>query len=548
MPHPSVLIAGAGPSGLVLALILLQNGVPVRIIDKERTHRIGSRGAGVMPRTLELYATLGVLDDIMNVASKMVPTASYDFGQLVPKSTTMLLKHKEPTPDVPHANVVAVNQDQHEEILRAHLAKLSCTVELGAELRSFEQSGDSVVARILKTAADGTQSEETATFEWLVGTDGAHSVVRKQLGLSFLGETRTEDVVGLGDIVVEEGLDPNFWHMWNVGSKVILMRPHNVTSKMFGFLYMGRPEHLTDKPLTSNEFVEQFYALTDKRDIKFGEATWLSKYRANIRMVDTMCQGRVFVAGDAAHCHSPAGGQGLNSSVQDAGNLGWKLALVHKGLAPTSLLDTYGEERLRVIAHMLGLTTAILDKASSDIGKKDFKVQHADRMRMLGVNYRGSSIVCEEAGAAGAGSDPYAEAEGGRVQAAYRAPDAPELLPAGTQDAATRLFEVFGASAHTVLVFGGDAEARAPVVDALARIPPGVVRAVLLLGQGHAPPTDAPRFDAVLEDRAGHAYRGYGVGADELTVVVVRPDGVVGVVASNAEGVEGYFQKILIAA
>ncbi|KAJ7433543.1 FAD binding domain-containing protein [Mycena latifolia] len=537
MPHPSVLIAGAGPSGLVLVLILLQNSVPVRIIDKERTHRIGSRGAGVMPRTLELYATLGVLDDIMNVASKMMLTASYDFGQLVPKSTTMLLKHKEPTPDVPHTST-----------RRAHLAKLSCTVELGAELRSFEQSGDSVVAQIVNTAADGTQSEETATFEWLMGTDGARSVVRKQLRLSFLGETRMEDVAGLGDIVIEEGLDPNFWHMWNVGSKLILMCPRNVTSKVFNFMYKGRPEHLTDKPLTSDEFVEQFYALTGRRDIKFGEATWLSKYRANIRMVDTMHQGRVFVAGDAAHCHTPAGGQGLNSSVQDAGNLGWKLALMHKGLAPTSLLDTYGEERLRVIAHMLGLTTAILDKANSDLSKKDFKMQHADRMRMLGMNHRGSSIVCEEAGAAGAGSDPYAEAAGGWVQVAYHAPDAPELVATGTQDAATRLFEVFGTSAHTVLVFGGDAEARAPVVDALARIPPGVVRAVLLLGQGHVPPSDTPRFGAVLEDRAGHAYRGYGVDADELTVVIVRPDGVVGVVASNAEGVERYFQKILIAA
>jgi 2-polyprenyl-6-methoxyphenol hydroxylase-like FAD-dependent oxidoreductase len=99
-----------------------------------------------------------------------------------------------------------VNQTKHEGVLRAHLAKLGCTVELAAELRGFEQSSEGVVAKIMHTAEDGTQNEETATFEWLVGTDGAHSVVRKQLGLSFLGETRTEHLVGLGDIVVEEGL------------------------------------------------------------------------------------------------------------------------------------------------------------------------------------------------------------------------------------------------------------------------------------------------------------------------------------------------------
>ncbi|KAJ7703976.1 FAD binding domain-containing protein [Mycena rosella] len=528
-PHPPVLIVGAGPSGLVLALILLKNGVPVRIIDKERTHRIGSRGPGLHPRTLEMYAMLGVLNDILNSAGKIVPTASYDFGELVPKSTMLLLKYHEATPD---ANTVALNQDRHEEILRAHLAKLSCTVELGAELRSFEQSADSVAAWIVKTVEDGTQSEETATFDWLVGTDGAHSVVRKQLGLSFLGETRPEIIAALGDIKVEEGLDPNFWHRWNVGPKMILMRPHGVTSTMFNFMFTGRSEHLMNKALTSDEFAEEFYSLTGRRDVKFGEATWMSNYRPNIRMVDRMHQGRVFVAGDAAHCHSPAGGQGLNSSVQDSDNLGWKLArLVHKGLAPTELLDTYNEERLRVIAHMLGLTTALFDRG--------------DAMRMLGVNYRGSSIICQAAGAAGAESDPYAEAAGAPVQAAYRAPDAPELVPAGTQGAATRLFEVFSVLAHTVLVFGGDTDARAPVVDALARFPPGIVRAVLLLGHGHAVPGDAPKFGAVFEDRAGHAYRGYSVDADALTVVVVRPDGVVGVVASNVEAMEQYFHRIL---
>ncbi|KAJ7083460.1 FAD binding domain-containing protein [Mycena epipterygia] len=550
MPRPSVLIAGAGPSGLVLALILFQNGVPVRIIDKERTHRVGSRAAGIMPRTLELYATLGVLDDILNSASKLLPMASYDVGALVPKSTTLLMKYQEPTPDVPHANTVALSQDRHEEILRAHLAKLSCTVELGSELSSFEQSADSVVARIVKTAADGARSEETATFEWLVGTDGAHSVVRKGLGLSFLGETRKDknNAASLGDIFIEEGLDPNFWHMWKADSKMILLRPHNVNSKLFNFMYNGVSEDL-DKTLKSDEFVKEFYAMTGRQDIKFGEATWLSNYRVNIRMVEAMRQGRIFVAGDAAHCHSPAGGQGLNSSVQDAANLGWKLALVHKGLAPTSLLDTYGEERLRVIARMLGITTTRNDQVLSELGKKDSKMtQHGDAMRMLGVNYRGSSIICEEGGVADAESDAYAEGARGRVQAAYRAPDAPELVAAGRQDAATRLFEMFSASAHTVLVFGGDAEERAPVVDALARIPPGIVRAVLLISQGNAPPSDASRFAAVLEDRAGHAYRGYGVNSDELTVVVVRPDGVVGVVASSAEGVERYFQKILIAA
>ncbi|KAJ7776893.1 monooxygenase [Mycena maculata] len=465
-----------------------------------------------------------------------------------PKGSAIILQALffQPT-DRSQPNPATLSQDRHEEILRAHLAKLSCTVELGAELRSFEQSADNVVATIIKTGADGTESEETATFEWLVGTDGARSVVRHQLGLSFLGETNKETAMTLGDLPVE-GLDPGLWHMWNVGSKLILLRPNDKSGKVFSFMYGGRPEHFANKALTSADFAEEFYKLTGRQDVKFGEATWISNYTENIRMVDTMRQGRVFLAGDAAHCHSPSGGQGLNSSVQDAANLGWKLALVHKGLAPSALLDTYTEERLRVIARMLGLTTARSKETIHNVGTKDFKMtSHGDIMRMLTVNYRGSSIISEEPGAVAEQSDAYTEGAGagGRVQAAYRAPDAPELLPAGTQDAPTRLFAVFSPAAHTVLVFGGDPARRGPVITALGRIPPGVARAVLLLGQGQAPPSDAAGFAAVLEDRAGHAYKGYGVDAKDMTVVAVRPDGVVGLVASNAVGVERYFQRIL---
>ncbi|KAJ7300637.1 monooxygenase [Mycena albidolilacea] len=539
MPQPSVLITGAGPSGLVLALVLLQNGVPVRIIDKERTHRIGSRAAGVMARTLELYAQLGVLNDILAVASPFGPMASYDFGELVPKSkTAFLFEHQEPTPDVPYPNTEAVNQTKHEGVLREHLAKLGCTVELAAELRGFEQSRESVMAKIMHTAEDGRQNEETATFEWLVGTDGAHSVVRKQLGLSFLGETRTEHVVGLGDIVVEEGLGMDVAHMWFINGKMIPVRPDDVNNKMFSFLYRTSS---AEKPLTREDFVEEFYRVTGRRDLKFGEATWLSKYTPNIRMVDTMRKRRVFVAGDAGHCHTPTGGQGLNSSVQDAANLGWKLALVYKKLARASLLDTYAEERMRVIAHMLGLTTALGDTNRANMGKKDFKMQHPDAMRMLGVNYCGSSIVCEVPGAAEGVDDPYMGGVGGRVQAAYRAPNASELVPAGKQDKATKLFEF--------LCSAGDAGTRAPVVKALEHFPAtGVIHAVLVLRQGNTMPSDAPSFATVLEDRAGHAYKGYDVDTGELAVVVVHPDGIVGVVASDAEGLERYFKKILIAA
>ncbi|KAJ7662140.1 FAD binding domain-containing protein [Mycena polygramma] len=529
----SVLIAGAGPSGLILAIILLKNGVSVRIIDKELKHRGGTRGSGVQPRTLELYDILGILPEILQAGGPIPTILKYEPGETKPFASFNLTQWVEPTPDSPHSNPHNISQDRHEEILREHLQKLGCYVELGSELRSFEQFPDHVVAHIVKTDANGTQAEENTRFDWLVGTDGARSVVRKQLGLSFLGETRAEHMA-LGDIVVEEGADPGFWHMWNVPPRMLTLRSGNSKSKVFMFGYTGRPEHLADAPVTREEFIEDFSAITKRPDIKFGPTTWISNWRPNMRMVDTMRSGRVFIAGDAAHCHSPTGGQGLNSSVQDVANLGWKLALVHKGFAAPALLDTYSAERLRVIAQMLKLTTELYHKTFNTEGKADAGDSGWARgsdLSMLGVNYCGSSIVLEDEDEDGAGvpRSAYAKVEGGPARAAYRAPDAPGLR-VGT---------------HTVLLFGGDAAAHASVVDVLARFPEGTVRTVQIIPQGKTAGESASSA-LIVEDREGHAYTGYGVPVDRLTVVVVRPDGVVGATVTGAEGVERYFQNILL--
>ncbi|KAJ7632913.1 FAD binding domain-containing protein [Roridomyces roridus] len=529
MQNPSVLIVGAGPAGLVLALTLLQSGVSVRIIDKEPTHRIGSKGAGIQPRTLELYAALGVVDDILAASIPILPTAMYEYGNAVPKAEIVLMKQYAPTPDTPYPNSAALGQHKHEEILRAHLAAHSCTVELGTELQSFEQSADHVVAHLIHTAADGTQTEERPTFAWLVGTDGARSVVRKQLGFSFLGETRKEDPVVLGDIVIKEGLDVDHWHMWRVDSKMLLLRPDDVARKSFAYMYNGGNSG-EDGTLTRDQFVHEFSAFTGRTDVHFGETSWESAYRANIRMVNALRDRRVFIAGDAAHCHPPSGGQGLNSSVQDSANLGWKLALVIKELAPSSLLDTYAEERLRIIAHMLGLTSARYHEARDS---KQNKFQHGDALRMLGVNYCGSSILV------GSGADDVADpyeglAPGARVCAGYRAPDASGMRAAGSTKS---LFEIFHASIHTVLVFGEKSEA---VQNFLKSLPVGMAQSVGVLPRGLAPSDETD-----LEDSEGHAFTGYGLNPKEMTVVVVRPDTVVGVVALDVEDLEKYFRGIL---
>ncbi|KAF8178163.1 FAD binding domain-containing protein [Mycena galopus ATCC 62051] len=544
MANPSVLIAGAGPSGLILALILLQNGVSVRIIDKETHHRIGSRGSGVQPRTLELYDILGVLPNILKAGVPLAPMAKYERGELKPTRTVVLSPIVEPTPEKPHPNIHVICQDTHEGILRAYLKDFSCSVELSTQLASFEQFPDSVVANIVKTDSDGKQLEERTRFDWLVGTDGAHSVVRKQLGLSFVGETKEGEHIALGDITVEEGLDPDIWHVWQQRSKLMLLRS-GPTRGLFMLAYSGRAKDLANKTITREEFIEDFYAITGRRDVKFGATTWLSNYRPNMRMVDKMRVGRVFIAGDAAHCHSFTGGQGLNSSVQDVANLGWKLALVQKGFASPALLDTYSEERIPVIAQMLNVTTTLYNKtfhktSDADSTDPDEEWARGGDIHMLGVNYSGSSIVQEDGVPVVAGANAYSRGSE-RVQAAYRAPDAPGLVRAGSQDAPTTLFSIFSSTAHTVLIFGGEETSCA---DVLRRLPQEVVRAVQLLPRGQTA-SGAATSALVLEDRAGHAYAVYRLPVDALTVVVVRPDGVVGAVAPGVEGVERYFKKLL---
>ncbi|KAK7050539.1 FAD-binding-3 domain-containing protein [Favolaschia claudopus] len=535
MDKPAVLIVGAGPSGLVLALILLQCGISVRIIDKQTTYSVGSRGAAIQPPGELLRPTL----------------AKYNHGDIDPTTFVKVVDIVEPTPDLPYPNAYYISQVRHEEVLRSHLRKLSCDVELGSELRSLEQFPDHVVAHIEKTDSNGNKVEEKAEFHWLVGTDGARSVVRKQIGVEYLGETRAQ-CIALGDIIIEEGVDPRFWHSWDGSAKSIIFRPSGVTDKSFMFFYTGRSEESSNTTITREELVNDFREITGRQDVKFGSAPWLSNYRPNIRMVDKMQVGRVFLAGDAAHCHSLTGGQGLNSGVHDSFNLGWKLALVHHGRAAQTLLQTYDEERLRVIAYMLRFTTALHNQSFERLqaGKKmeDASWDRGGDLQMLGVNYSGSSIILQETDAVAGINNAYSRPVGSgpaSVEASFRAPDASGLVAAGSAaSSTTTLFSVFNVTTHSVLFFGRDADCSARISDVVARIPRGIVRAVRLLPQGETGTGPSP-CEIVLEDRTGSAYGVYGAPLDKLTIVIVRPDGVVGAVVPDIDGVQRYFANFV---
>jgi len=242
--------------------------------------------------------------------------------------------------------------------------------------------------------------------------------------------------------------------------------------------------------------------------------------------------------------HSPTGGQGLNTSIQDAFNLAWKVSLVHKGLSPTTLLDSFTTERLPVIAEMLNITTEIFNKFRS-APMIEGAMQHERKMNMLGVNCRSSPIVLDEFTQAEPVS-AYGVLEEGVLVAGDRAPDATGLglvvAQATGEVETTRLFDVLSPVYHTVLVFAPDATSSTDVLEVLRKYPGNVIHPAIVLPQGSDVTTGA-EVDVVL-DRGGHAYRGYLAEKGEKKVVVVRPDGVVGATVHGAEGVEVYFAMI----
>jgi hypothetical protein len=423
---------------------------------------------------------------------------------------------------------------------------MGTVVEFGSELRGFQQFEDYVTVQIVRRF-NGEESVEETQVPWLVGTDGAHSIVRKTLGLSFLGETREENELVIGDLQVTAGLEHKYWERWVSSSNLVMMRPSGQDKDVF-IIFIGGPDVDCNKVSTNREeLIKSFYSITKRTDVLFGDFNWVSKYRPNIRMVDTVRVGRVFIAGDAAHCHTPAGGQGMNSSIQDSFNLGWKLSLVYKGYASAALLDTYQEERLPIIAQMLDKTTALFNGVVENRGDVTQARRDPD-ITQLGVCYRGSSIIGEDdIGHTTLKVSGYNKDSETAACPGDRAPEVPSLINTTGEHKHESLFGIFSPSHHSVLAFASKYEedsalALSTVINRL----PGktTIRTVLILPAESNVNQVGTVYDQVLIDSKNHAYASYGLPSGQSYFVVVRPDGIIGARVHEVAGVERYFQKI----
>ena len=501
----AVLVVGAGPTGLTLACDLRRRGVACRVIDKAPESFNGSRGKGLQPRSLEVFDDLGVLEALRAVGAPYPKMRAYAKDQVVWEG--LMHEPLKPTPAVPYPTPLMVPQWRTEEVLRARLAELGGRVELATELVGFEQDEDGVTATLVRAGG----APERVRVGWLVGADGGRSQVRKQLGVSFAGETDEADRTLIGDLQVE-GIDRDAWHVWS----------HPETRKLkaglcplagtdlFQIMVPLAPDE--EPGLNLEDFQRMFNERTGRTDLRMHDLRWASLFRVNVRMVDRYRVGRVLLAGDAAHVHTPAGGQGLNTGVQDAYNLGWKLGAVCAG-APMALLDTYEQERLPIAAGVLGLSTKLYQ--NNILGQRN-GVQRGPETQQLGLSYRGGPLARDEREAPGS------------VAAGDRAPDAPCHAAQGQT---VRLFDAFRGPHFTLLAFG------ASTADTVARINArhgATVHAFQVVAPGEV------SGKHVLIDTHGHARTGYGLTSDAL--VLVRPDGYIGLITPelSVSAVERY--------
>jgi 2-polyprenyl-6-methoxyphenol hydroxylase-like FAD-dependent oxidoreductase len=337
---PQVLIVGAGPVGLTMASELTRYGVAVRIVDKAAERTDKSKALALWSRTLELFDRAGLADTLVAAGQKVTAANILAGHELIGHVSLSSVESS-------YRFALMLPQSDTERLLETHLAGQGIAVERTTEAVAFTDGGTSV--RTILRGPGG--SEETVETPWLIACDGARSDVRHSLGLAFDGETLATDWI-LADLHIAGYPFPEseiamYWHR----DGILAVFP--ISPDRFRVI-ADVPRATTDHP--ADPTLEQVQAILARRgtlEMSCSDPIWLSAFRINDRKVRDFRLGRIFLAGDAAHVHSPAGGQGMNTGMQDAFNLAWKLALVCRGACAEGLLDSYSPERSAVATQVL---------------------------------------------------------------------------------------------------------------------------------------------------------------------------------------------------
>jgi 2-polyprenyl-6-methoxyphenol hydroxylase-like FAD-dependent oxidoreductase len=502
--NTDVLIVGAGPTGLALACQLIRHAVDFVIIDKKETTTPFSRAIGVQARTLEIYEQIDLADKLIALGKPAEKVRMIEGG--VVRGEAVLKDIGAGMSEYPF--MLVVEQGKHEALLYDYIKTNGHDVHWQSELLVFDQDDSGVTAHIRNTRGDA----EVIRAKYLVGCDGASSPVRQALNLTFEGDT-----IGRLFYVADVQIDWEFSH----DALQICLAKHTLTAffPMAGenrYRIVGTfPEgHSTNEGDILYEEIERQMRVDTEMDLKISHVNWFSVYKVHSRVVNKFSEGRCFLAGDAAHIHTPAGAQGMNTGIQDGYNLAWKLALACKGRA--DLLDTYNEERLPNAHHLLRTTDRLFEFGSSDewfisyvrthifphvlglaLGMDIVRKAIFPLVSQIGISYRDSSLCRDDAGF--------------EVKAGDRMP----YFRVGHS-----IYDELREPKFHVIAFGGDG------AGTLGNRFKDLVDRHLL-----------PFTDSITEH----------FGADKPFIVVLRPDNYIGLITTDLSGkaVEDYLTGIL---
>ncbi|KAJ7815919.1 hypothetical protein B0H13DRAFT_2258022 [Mycena leptocephala] len=517
--HKLVLVVGAGPTGLTMALALTQSSVKVRIIEATTAEHDAARSTAITPRTQELLAILGAAKDVAALATGPLPMAVYGADGKTVVKTFEWSEAAQPSPTIPFTNIASIGQSQVERILRRHLRAYAVEVEPGKQLVGISQDDRFVTAKILLV---GTSIETEVKCDYLMAADGAKGRSRQFVGVSFLGETKATE------------------RMWAANVEVP------------GFSRDLGPKLPADIPRDLAGTQELFNMIANRDDLTFADIRWITEWKANIRMADKFSVGRVYLVGGEKFCLRPKcrslslsrGGQGMNTAMQDAFNLAWKISLVVNGKASSHLLQSYEAERMPVVAEMLNLSTELHAKAFPHIPDSAFTLPalnpssesdpmlRSSKLLQLGINYRWSTIIFDErdTGEKSVQKNPYGD----------RAPYIGKLHGPGAQT--VDLFSLLhDTPSHLLLYFQASAE---NLLGELDNLIDAEILHIAIISTALAQTWETRKGISYFADPHDLAAKAYDVPTNKDMYVVVRPDGVIGAYTFSTKGIQAYFSLL----
>lgn len=523
--HLPILIVGAGPTGLMMACELARYGIAFRIIDKKPERTLTSNATWVQTRTIELLDQVGLASRFLEAGHPCNAINFYIDGKPL---VNLSLKDI----DSAYPFILMLPQSETERLLIDRLEEFKHHVEWSSELIDVKQEG----SKVLSTIQISGGKMETITSDWLIACDGANSTIREKSQIFFPGENLTEQFV-VADTHIDSFTSKNEIHLFFGKGTLFAASPLGGNKyRIAANLHLDHPRQTFYKKEVIDIVQERgrgAYYVTD--------VAWISTFWIHGKIAEKMRRHSIFLMGDAAHIHSPAGGQGMNTGIQDAYNLAWKLALIIKGKAKPILLDSYQAERYPVISEIVNQTEkftkmALFDKSFlTNLRKFSHQILHGDEeitkkacalISQVGIQYQDSPVI------------NYENNHNPCISPGKRAPDV-------TIDQSTRLYDYFRNNYHNILLFTGTSEKNhilphiKQLQEWLNQFHPDLIKTYLITNE------KIYDVDDVISDSDDAIHKSYHI--TKPTILIIRPDNYIAYYSENLEYIfiERFFQRYL---